>query len=122
MEAFRKKTRPREVDLDEVFGGVLYVLKSGCQWRMLPGDFPNWRNVYEYFRIWRQPLLEGGQSLWEQLLAELVGEIRQKEGRDEHTSMMIIDAQSVNNTDTAGDTGFDGGKKVNGIIEVRINF
>jgi transposase len=115
LEAFRKKTRPREVDLYEVFCGILYVLKSGCQWRMLPGDFPKWRNVHEYFRIWSQPLLEGGQSLWEKLLAELVGEVRQKEGRDEHTSMIIIDSQSVKNTDTAGETGFDGGKNVNGI-------
>ena len=67
VEAFRKNTRPREVDLYEVFCGILYVLKSGCPWRMLPGDFPNWRNVHEYFRIWSQPLLEGGQSLWEKL-------------------------------------------------------
>ena len=82
---------------------------------MLPGDFPKWRNVYEYFRIWRQPLLEGGQSLLEKLLAELVVEVRQKEGRNEHTSMIIIDSLRFKNTDTAGETGFDGGKNVNGI-------
>lgn len=52
LEGARKKTRPRTVDLHEVFCGILYVLKSGCQWRMLPRDFPKWRNVYSYFQIW----------------------------------------------------------------------
>jgi transposase len=48
----RKKTRPREHDLYDIFCAVLYLLKSGCQWRMMPGDFPDWRSVYAYFRIW----------------------------------------------------------------------
>jgi hypothetical protein len=82
---------------------------------MLPNDFPKWRTVHEYFRIWGQPGLSGEPSRWEKLLAELVGETRQEEGRNENTSMIIIDSQSVKNTDTAGETGFDGGKKVKGI-------
>jgi transposase len=48
----RKKTRPRTLDLYEVFCGVLYLLKSGCQWRMIPSDFPKWRSIHAYFQIW----------------------------------------------------------------------
>jgi len=49
LERARKKTKPRAVDMYEVFCAVLYLLKSGCQWRMLPGEFPKWRTVYSYF-------------------------------------------------------------------------
>ena len=42
LESARRRTKPRTVDLYDVFCGVLYLLKSGCQWRMLPADFPNW--------------------------------------------------------------------------------
>ncbi len=52
LEAARKKTRPRTIDLYDIFCGVLYVLKSGCQWRMLPADFSNWTSVYAYFAMW----------------------------------------------------------------------
>ncbi len=54
LENSKKKTKPRILDLYEVFCGVLYVLKSGCQWRirMLPKDFPKWQTVYYYFQIW----------------------------------------------------------------------
>jgi transposase len=52
LESARKKTRPRRVDLYDVFCAVLYLLKSGCQWRMLPSDFPKWRTVYHYFSLW----------------------------------------------------------------------
>jgi transposase len=67
LETARKITRPRTVDLYDVFCGVLYVLKSGCQWRMLPKDFPKWRTCYEYFRKWSE-LGEGQLSLLEQAL------------------------------------------------------
>ena len=58
LKAARKKTRPRIIDLYEVYCAVLYVLKSGCQWRMLPRDFPKWRNVYSYFQIWNERIGE----------------------------------------------------------------
>ena len=67
LEAARKKTRPRAIDLYEVFCAVLYVLKSGCQWRMLPKDFPKWRNVYSYFQIWSAPR-ETKPSILEEIL------------------------------------------------------
>lgn len=67
LEGARKKTRPRTVDLHEVFCGILYVLKSGCQWRMLPRDFPKWRNVYSYFQIWSTPR-EPKPSILEEIL------------------------------------------------------
>lgn len=66
LEAARKKTKPRQVDLYEVFCGVLYVLKSGCQWDMLPGDFPKWRTVYNYWQIWNEAAaieLETGETV-----------------------------------------------------------
>jgi transposase len=50
----RKRTRPRTVDLYQVFCGLLYLLKSGGQWRMLPSDFPDWHTVYAYYAKWRE--------------------------------------------------------------------
>jgi transposase len=52
LESARKKTKPRKIDLYDVFCAIYYVLKSGCQWRMLPRDFPKWESVYFYFKIW----------------------------------------------------------------------
>lgn len=71
LESIRKRTRPRTVDLYEVFCGLLYVLKSGCQWRMLPNDFPKWRTVYEYYRKWGEIKPEEETSLLEQVLKKI---------------------------------------------------
>jgi transposase len=68
LERARKKTRPRTVDLYEVFCGVTYVLKSGCQWRMLPSDFPAWEVCYSYFRQWKYKLKPEQDSLLEEAL------------------------------------------------------
>mgnify|MGYP003432491130 CR=1 FL=1 len=66
----RKTTRPRKHDLYEIFCAVLYLLKSGCQWRMLPSDFPDWQSVYAYFRIWCE-VKESKPSLLEQVLKKI---------------------------------------------------
>ncbi len=66
LESARKKTSPRRVELYEVFCAVLYLLRCGCQWRMLPEEFPKWRTVHSYWAIWSEPR-EGG-SLLEQAL------------------------------------------------------
>jgi transposase len=52
LEGLKKKTAPRKVDLYDIFCAILYILKSGCQWRMLPSDYPHWRTVYGYFKEW----------------------------------------------------------------------
>ena len=54
LESARKTTKPRQLDLYELFCGVLYVLRGGIQWRMLPSDFPKWRSVYAYWQKWSE--------------------------------------------------------------------
>jgi len=98
-----------------------YVLKSACQWRMLPSDYPTWGTVYSYFRQWNQKSeldaggMEGSLSILEKLLYDLVVAYRDSDGRDAKTTFGIVDAQSVKNTDTADEKGYDAGKKVSGI-------
>ena len=67
LESVRKKTAPRKVELYEVFCAVLYLLRTGCQWRALPSDFPKWRTVHSYFQIWSE-VDDQGVSLLERAL------------------------------------------------------
>ena len=64
----RKQTRPRVVDVYEVFCALLYILKSGCQWSMLPRDFPAKSTVHYYFSIWNKKPSETEPSILEQAL------------------------------------------------------
>ncbi|MDO4709668.1 MAG: IS5 family transposase [Pseudomonadota bacterium] len=115
LESARKSTRPRTVDLYEVFCAVLYLLRTGCQWRALPSDFPKWRTVHSYFQIWSE-VDEQGVSLLERALKKnQVGVARERQGRNACSAFLIVDAQSVKNSDTAGHKGYDAGKKVSGI-------
>jgi hypothetical protein len=68
LETARKKTKPVTIDLYHVFCGVLYALKSGCQWRMIPKDFPKWRTCYDYFQKWSTKKEESGTSILEDAL------------------------------------------------------
>jgi transposase len=72
LEQARKRTKPRTVDLYEVFCGVLYVLKSGCQWRMLPDDYPTWQTCYAYWCKWAT-VRDGTHSLLELALKKSGG-------------------------------------------------
>ena len=68
LEFARKKTPPRSIDLYDVFCGVLSVLKSGCQWRMLPKEFPKWRTCHYYFSIWSEKKNNNSISALEKVL------------------------------------------------------
>ena len=63
MPAPKGYGRPRTHDLREILNAVFYVLKSGCQWRLLPHDFPRWSTVYWYFRKWRLETALGSASI-----------------------------------------------------------
>ena len=70
LEGARKHTRPRTIDLYSVFNAVLYVLRTCCQWRALPKDYPDFRSVHRYFRIWSEEQ-EDGSSVLEQVLKKI---------------------------------------------------
>lgn len=116
LEGSSKKTKPLEVSLHEIFNAVLYVLREGVRWRALPHDFPKWSTVYYHFAKWRDHIDPASKlSLLALVLKELTRADREADGRDGETTMIIIDAQSVKNTDPAELKGYDGGKKVSGI-------
>ena len=89
----------------ELVNAVLYFEKSGCQWRLLPNDFPPYPTVWSFYR---RAKLSG---LWERIRYDLVEKTRVKAGRKPTPTYGIIDSQSVKTTGAAEERGIDGGKK-----------
>ncbi len=111
---FIKKTlkldeRKRKHSLRSIWNAINYLVKTGCQWRLLPSDFAKWPLVYYYYKKWAD------SDQFDLLLSKLRERVRIKRGQNKEASLGIIDSQSVRWGNNRSLSGYDGNKKVKGI-------
>jgi putative transposase len=100
--------RPLKYPRRAILNAIFYLVRAGCPWRLLPINFPPWKIVYHYFRLWTR------SGWWQDLHAHLRGQLRLQEGRKPQPSAGIIDSQSVKTASPTSERGFDAGKKITG--------
>lgn len=100
--------RKRSVNLRQIINALCYLARSGCQWRLLPKEFPAWQTVYYYFGKWRE------NEWFIALNHNLLKKVRIQSGKQANPSAAIIDSQSVKTDEQAASQGYDAGKKVKG--------
>ena len=84
--------RPRRLEMRQVVNAIFYVDRTGCHWRYLPKEYPNWKTVYWYFTRWQD------DGTWERITDVLRRQVRRQLGRDPEPSAAILDSQSVKTT------------------------
>ncbi len=100
--------RPRQQNMRAIIDAILYVLRGGIPWRLLPREFPKWQTVYDYFWKWRVA------GTWEEINRVLRERVRTAAGRNAQPSAAILDSQSVRTTHRGGPRGYNGDKKLSG--------
>jgi len=88
--------RPRTADTREVVNAIYYLLKTGCTWRLLPHDFPDWKQVYHYFSAWKK------DGTWKRIHDHVRDQVRAKAGKKKAPTAAIIDSQSVKTAQKGG--------------------
>lgn len=104
----KKRGKKRKVDLREVVNAILYISRTGCQWRNIPHDLPAKSTVWDYFALFKK---EGTLTL---IVDSLRREVRAEAGRDPEPGTAAIDSQTVATHHQGADSGVDGGKGVKG--------
>ncbi len=119
IEHFFKRSDPRGAKSVHskytVVNAVFYVVKTGCQWRMLPLDFPPWQSVYDHYRRWNK------RGIWQEVLDFLNVRTRLKQAKKPSPSYAIVDSQSVKTQYACKERGIDGGKKSKGVNAISVS-
>lgn len=109
IKEIQKDERKRKYSLQIIWNAIFYIVKSGCQWGMLPKDFPNWQIVYYYYAKWAE------DGTYDLVVDKLRGKARLKKRQNENPSTGILDSQSTRSANNQSLKRVDGNKKIKGI-------